>query len=303
MQESESGACKTVQLRQERAILTCLLVDMLSVIPIVVVALLSGSLLLLSDVSDYVKSFAVNGVSFKILREIRKGKVYDYDYGSGKIERVGSLFGAFSFLASLLALGGFSVYRLIVPSMLDAGFTTLGVVFQMIGVLVNGVLWLQNKRLADQTHSPLIEMQWRHKRTDALSNLMVVAALTMTLLFRSENRVAYIDPICSLAYVAYAIGSYLPCVLDALRDLMDHTLEEDLQIKIMRRLAEQYEGYEGFHGVRSRRAGTRIFIEIMLSIDPEKKVREALATLSLLKKNNESDIPMSEVSIVLKAVE
>jgi len=27
-----------------------------------------------------------------------------------------------------------------VPSMLDAGFTTLGVVFQMIGVLVNGVL-------------------------------------------------------------------------------------------------------------------------------------------------------------------
>lgn len=289
--------------RQERAVGLCLLIDVITFIPCAAVAVLSGSMLLLSDVMDYAKSFIANGVALRILRGIRKGHTHDYDYGAGKVEQLGGLFGSLCFVAGLLALGGYSFYRLLNPIELHMGFTAMGIAIQVAGFAINSWLWWRTKQLAIQTNAPLIEVQWRHKRADALSNLAVLAALSLTIVFRSRSWEIYIDPLCALAYVFYVTASYVPIIRNALRDLMDHTLEEDLQLKIVRRLAEHYAGYEAFNGVRSRRAGSRIFIDINLSFDPDKRIGEALDTINSLRAGVEADIPSSEVSISLKPME
>ena len=303
MTEPAHPGSEEVAARHERAVGLCLLIDVATFVPCVAVAALSGSMLLFSDVAEYLKSFASQGVSLRILRGIRKGQIRDYDYGPGKIERLGSLFGALCGMAGLLLLGGFSIYRVLRPVELHLGFTAAGMAVQVVGFAVNGGLWWHSRRLAAQTPAPLIEVQWRHKRADALSNLTVLGALALTLLFRSRAWEVYIDPVCALAYVIYATGSFVPVLRDALRDLVDHTLGEELQIKIMRRMAEHFDGYEAFHGVRSRRSGNRIFIEIGLSFDPDKRVGEALDTILGLRSGIEADIPLSEVVVALQPQE
>ena len=285
--------------REERAVGLCLLIDLATFLPCIAVAVLSGSLLMLSDVLDYAKSFATQGVALRILRAVRKGDTRDYDYGPGKVERIGSLFGALCFVAGLMGLGAFSFYRLFHPQELHAGFTAAGIAIQTVSFALNAWLAWRTWRLAVHTRSPLIDMQWRHNRTDALSSAAVVVALALTLVFRSRSWEVYIDPLCALAYVFYATGSYIPVIRESLYDLVDRTLDEDLQLKILKRLAEHYNGYDAFHGVRSRRAGNRIFIEIALSFDPARCVGEALDTMEQLRISIEADIPRSEVRLTL----
>ena len=289
--------------RHGRALWVSVVVDLVSFIPYALIAILSGSMLLLSDVADYFKSFASHAVSLRILRNIREGQLHDFDYGAGKLERVGSLFGALCYIGTLVAVAIYSFLRLLQPEPLDADFTLVGIVVQILVFAVNGSLWIYYKRIADASPSPLIDMEWRHKRDDTLGAVAILIALGLTVVFRGEAWALYLDPACGLAYAIFAIGSYVPALRETLYDLLDRTLAEDVQIVIMRQLAGHFDGYEALHGVRSRRAATRLFIEIALAFDPAKTIGEAEATIESLRAGVEAEIPNAEVSIVIKPLQ
>ena len=58
-------------------------------------------------------------------------------------------------------------------------------------------------------------------------------------------------------------------------DLLDGTLEEADQLKIMRELVNNFDRFDMLYGVRSRRAGSHAFIDIFLGFEPEKRIGEA----------------------------
>lgn len=289
--------------RQARALWVSVSVDLVSFIPYALIAFFSGSMLLFSDVADYFKSFASHAISLRILRKIREGQLHDFDYGAGKLERVGSLFGALCYIGTLVAVAIYSFMRLLQPEPLDAEFTLVAIVVQILVFAVNGCLWIYYKRIVDASPSPLIDMEWRHKRDDTLGAVAILTALGLTLVFRGEPWALYLDPVCALAYAIFVIGSYVPVLLETLHDLLDRTLAEDVQMIIMRQLAEHFDGYEALHGVRSRRAGNRLFIEISLGFDPAKTIGEAEVTIESLRAGVEADIPNAEVSIVIKPLQ
>ncbi|MFZ2655694.1 MAG: cation diffusion facilitator family transporter [Victivallales bacterium] len=288
---------------QERAVRLGVLLDVGSLLPVLVIAVLSGSMLLYSDLLDYARSITAGIIAWGILRQIRKGDVQEYDYGTGKMESLGGLIGSLIFMLGLLAMSGFALHRIFYPIELNAGFTALGVLSQFIGLLICAWLWWRNLKLARQASTPLIEMEWRAKRADTLNNLAVMVGLVLTLALRSMPWSVYIDPVCALIFTAYGIGSFIPTVRDGILDLLDKTLVEELQLKINRNLAINFDGYAGFHGVRSRRMGHRVLIDIALSFDPKKKVAEVMRTVENLREGIKHDIPNSEVSIILEAPE
>lgn len=286
-----------------RALWISVLVDLVTCVPYALIAILSGSMMLLSDVADYFKSFATHGVALSILRKIRLGQIQEFDYGAGKLERIGSLIGALFYIGSLVAVAVFSIYRLIEPVALDSTFATVGMLVQFIVIAVNGYLWIYYKRISDKSPAPLMDMAWRHKRVDTVVAGGILIALGLTIVFQGETWAMYLDPACGLIYAIVAIGSYVPALRESLHDLLDRTLGEDLQIIVMRELAGHFDGYEAFHGVRSRRAGNRLFIEIALGFDPAKTVGEAEATIESLRAGVEAAIPNAEVSVVIKPLQ
>ena len=287
---------------QERAIRLNLILHVITFLPVILVAVFSGSILLYSDIVDYFKSIVTSFISWHILWRIQRGRAQEYDYGHGKMESFGGVLGAIIFIAGLMFAAGFAFHRLFNPAELHFGYTALGAVIQIAGFVLNGWLWWRNRKLAIQSGSPLLEMQWRTNRADALSNLAVVVALILSLGLRSYPWHVYIDPACALIFVLYAAASFIPGVRDGIQDLMDKTLSEDLQLKVLRCLADNYSSYEAFYGVRSRRAGHQLFIEISLGFSPEKTVGEVMDTIDSLKEKLEQDIPHSEVNIILKSM-
>ena len=238
-------------------------------------------------------------MAWRILRAGRTAGAQGFDYGTGRLQTLGGVVGAVLYVGLLLVLAMVSVQRCFHPVELDRTFTGAGALLQLVAFAVDGWLWLRIRRLARQEFSPVLEMQWQSARADALASLAVFASLGLTLILFQYSWATYLDPFFSLVYIGYAGVSFLPGLMDGIRELSDKSLQEDLQLRIDRRLAENFHGYSAFHGVRSRRSGGRVFIEVALSFPSGQSVAAALETVERLRRGMESDIPGSEVRVAL----
>ena len=279
--------------------LLCLVLSVGVALPSLVVAVRSESVLLLGDVLDYVRAIVVSFLAWRILRAGRTAGARGFDYGTGRLQTLGGVVGATLYVGLLLVLTVVSVQRCFRPVELDRTFTGAGALLQLVAFAVDGWLWLRIRRLARQEFSPVLEMQWQSARADALASLAVFASLGLTLILLQYSWAVYLDPFFSLVYIGYAGVSFLPGLMDGIRELSDKSLQEDLQLRIDRRLAENFHGYSAFHGVRSRRSGGRVFIEVALSFPSGQSVAAALETVERLRRGMESDIPGSEVRVAL----
>lgn len=127
----------------------------------------------------------------------------------------------------------------------------------------------------------------------------MLLGLLLNLLLHDQPWSIYLDPAFAVLFILYCGASFVPSLVGGVTEPLDKTLQEDLQLRIDRWLAEHFTGYSGFHGVRSRRAGGAIFIEVASSFDPDQRVGEAVATSERLRQGIERDIPGSEVRVVL----
>src|SRR6185295_6184031 len=94
-----------------------------------------------------------------------------------------------------------------------------------------------------------------------------------------------------LVYSIYGIASV------NVSDLLDRALDESLQLLIMRDLAAFYDDYVAFHGLRSRRAGKHIYIDIFLEFDGTHPMGEVQKVIDSMRTSLERNIPGSHVVI------
>jgi cation diffusion facilitator family transporter len=289
--------------RQEKAVRLNLFLDLGMFVPVLTVAVLANSMLLLTDFFEYAKWIVSSLISWLILRRIRQGHTEEYEYGSEKIEVLGSLFIACLMLAGVAVMAGAIIHRLISPQPVVPAFGMLAILVHLGGTGLNAWLWFRNKRIAEETAGPILDATWRAHRADTFMSIGVIASLALTLSLRHLPWAIYIDPACALAALLYPAGGFVSILRSTLADLSDRTLDESVQMQIMKRLAECYDGYETFHGVKTRRAGRRSFIEIKLGFHTDRTVGEVMDTIDHLKSGLESDIPDVEVSVVLAQAE
>ncbi|MDD4538021.1 MAG: cation transporter [Kiritimatiellia bacterium] len=289
---------KDIVYQQEKSVLVILVLAILWCVPNLLLAVKSGSLVLSSDIPDNFRFIITNILSWRVLRSIRQERLHGYDYGTDKLQVFAGVVCSATYIMSLILIAGFALIRMVKPATMDQSFTSVGAFFQFVVFLVMGWFWQKNKRLACKQHSPVMETQWRLNRADALSALVCCASLMVWLLLKERPWAIYLDPIFALLFVCFAIVSFTPKLVAEVNELLDRTLQDELQLKIDRRLAEHFHGYEDFHGVRSRRAGKRIFIEVALSFAPEQQVSEVSRTVASLRDGIQSDVPGSEARIV-----
>lgn len=284
--------------QQEKSVFINMVLALIWCLPNLLLAVLSRSLLLLNEVPDNLRFIFTNFLSWRILRSIRKDRLRGYDYGTDKLQTFGSFICSVAYITTVLLVSVFAIRRLIITKPLNETFALVGALFQLAVVVESSWFWFRNKKLASKQYSPIMEVQWRSNRADALGSLAVFTGLTLSFLLRPYPWAVYIDPVLTLVIVSYTIASFTPVLVSNVNDMLDKTLQEDLQLKIDRTLASHFDGYEGFHGVRSRRAGGRVFIELALSFSPVQQVSKVSRTVESMCKSIQNDIPESEVRIV-----
>lgn len=284
---------------QARSMRLVFLLNVAGLVPFFATAVFSGSMVLWTDALDYARAVVLTFAGWRILCGVAAGRFCGFDYGTEKLQSLFAMGGAFVYLGVLFVMGANCIHRLAHPVPLEGGFSLAGTALLLVSGTVDGIMCVRNRRLSRRLFSAVLETQWRVERTSALVSISSAAGLFLAFLFRDQAWGALIDPACALVLIAYGAVSFLPSILADFETLADKSLKEELQLRIDRRLAENFRGYSGFHGVRSRRSGGSLFIEIALSFPGDMTVADAVRTVEGLRSGVQNDIPGSEVSVVL----
>lgn len=274
-----------------------MLVEWLLLIPDLAAALVSGSVTMYATLlRSAVEAVAVT-VAWLAARRIARGGGPGYDYGIGKLENLASLGVANIMAVSLLALL-YEVYeRIRHPVLLDPGHCGIAIAITLVAFAVDSVFLQRSARQARATRSPVDDAQRRIYTVKVASGAVALAALGLSAGLPGRAWTAYADPLGSLVMALLIIGSIAALLRGSLGDLLDRTLDEPLQLAIDRVLARHYDAYRRLHGVRSRRSGSRIHIELLLEFDGERQLADVQAAIDRIRADAEREVTGSVVLV------
>jgi len=287
------------KINHEKIVRVGLLLDLFGFIPMILVGILSNSMVMLSELLYYSHSLTLNLICWLILRRIIKNKIPIGDYGSGKLESLGSFLVSLLMLLGLMLLTFFSIKRILTPQFISPFFSVLGIGLQLIEMVTTTWVWVNARNEFHKTKSSIMETQWRMNRFYTLQSIAIITSLVISILFKNFTWSFLVDPISGLILIFWVSISFIKMIYKELNDVLDKTLNEESQIKILKHLAENFESYDAIKGIRTRKVGPQIFIEIMLGFEPQRTIGEALALKSKLKESLEKDFPGCDMSLSL----
>lgn len=295
---------KTTEIKKQLSIIKInLIVDLLACVPVLVIAFLSNSLVLISDLFDYIFTITTSAIAFIILKKSLKNNSIDYNYGIGKMESLSALITGSVMLIALMYFLYEAVTRIFETSELNFLFVAFGISVHTIAIGVDLYLWKKAYVLDKASKSPLMEAQWKVNLTNGLGSFAVVIALLLTYFFKDKYWSQYIDPVFAAIIILITGKSFLFLIKRALNDLLDKTIDEENQLIIIKTLSDYEDGYKRLYDIKSRKSGNKIFIEISLGFDPQNKIGEAMDISGRIKERLEYDIRESSVKIIILSLE
>ncbi len=261
--------------------------------------LLSNSSVLLADFLKTAIEFIAITLSWVAIRRINRGGGKTYEYGLGKLENISSLFVALVMLLSFLIITANAVRNIITPGHIGGIGLWVSIGAQIVYSGINGSLYFKTRRLSRESPSPLMDSQTRLFLTRFIGNIFILISLGLSMAFVGQKWASYIDPAASLVIALSILSATLGIFSSSVYDLLDRTLEEERQIMILAELGRHFNDYEELHGIRSRRSGSEVYVEIFLEFDPEKRVSQVQEAIDRLRHSIEEKIQGSRVIIAM----
>jgi ferrous-iron efflux pump FieF len=283
---------------KQRSILIGLIFGVIGLVPAIVVVVLANSLTVLSDLLRNVGVVFAILFSWLTVRRIAVGKNPLYNYGYGKMENLSSLVVAGVLIVSITIIVIQTIERFQHPVALREVGMGLGILFSGLAAISNGWLCWQSGKTAKRENSPVMESLWRLYQVKTMSTVCVLASLGLSFIFKNNSWAVYIDPVGSVVLLGFLVFSTYGVISSSVFDLLDRTLSDSLQLIVLRSLAGHFEFYDAIHGVKSRRSGNTVYVELFLEFDPAWRMAEVQKGINEIKVELETKIPGSHVTIV-----
>lgn len=194
----------------------------------------------------------------------------DHAFGHTSIEDLVALLQSIFILISAGVIGWAAFGRLLtpVPHQLEAEGWGLLVMGVSVAVTI-GLVWWQG-RVARRTGSKVVAADRLHYLGDLLPNIGAIAALWAS----SRYGIGSIDAVVALGAAGVLIFGALHIGKSAYDALMDRRADPAILAGISE-IAETWPGVRGFHDLKSRMAGSRVFISLHIELDGDQSLRSA----------------------------
>jgi ferrous-iron efflux pump FieF len=232
------------------------------------------------------------------LRKVARKEIYIYNYGVGKIENLSSLAIAGAMGIAFLDLFYRSINRYFHPVAVNSLYASIGIAAVFIFFFLALWLWIRSYYINRHDPSPAGDSQWRLYLAKTVIHLSVLLTLAASILLKDYKWSLYIDPTVSLILSFYILGSAYVIGKKSVDELLDRTIDEPLQMLITRELVRFYDEYVQLHGIRSRRSGQFVYIEIFLEFDQQRLMGDIQKTIDLITSSLEQKIEGSQVLVV-----
>ncbi len=251
---------------------------------------ISGSVALLSDALESIVNIIASFMMVISIRISGTPADTDHPYGHEKVENISAFIEGVLVIVAGLLIAYTAIQRFFNPVTLGSLDLALGI--SILATATNGGLSLYLKRSSKKHGSIALEGDAKHLLSDVLSSIGVVVGLFIA----SLTGWTILDPLMALvvAMLVFKMGTDL--VFKAGSGLLDQSADDE-QRRIEELLNEHLPEFVGYHNVKTRRSGNRVFAELHLIVDPTISVQKAHDFTKHLEDDLHRELP--EVSLTI----
>jgi len=297
------GTLTAEQRARERAVLVAVSVDWPIALGVMFpVGLLGGSLTMIADAVRGTLLLMVETYSLIVMRRINRGKVAEFEFGTGKLEQICNLAIATGMILSafLIALGAVDLALKGHSNGSPLGLA-LAATTNAANTLVNFAWWYEVRRAAGRDPPVIVRAQLQVRLTRFTSSCIVQVTMTVAAITRDPVIAACGDSLGALFVAGYLTAIAVGMLRAGLPDLLDRSVDEASQIAVLRSLARHYLDYDRLDHIRSRRSGKLLFVEIALGFDAGLPLREVDRRAAAIRETIARELEGADVSILVSA--
>ncbi|MCB2116351.1 MAG: cation diffusion facilitator family transporter [Rhodobacteraceae bacterium] len=216
----------------------------------------------------------------------------DHAFGHSSVEDLAALAQSLFILVSGAVIGWSAVERLLADAPPPLAGQEGGIVAMVLSIALTGVLVLWQRHVARRTGSRVVAADSLHYMTDILPALGAIAALAIS---RSHG-IGQVDSVVALAAAAMLVVGALRIGKGAWDALMDRRADPSV-IEGIAAIARDWPGVRGFHDLKTRTAGSRVFVNIHIELDGDQSLREAHAIGAGLRRRILETFPQCDVIV------
>jgi cation diffusion facilitator family transporter len=257
----------------------------------------TGSVSLLSDAVESAANLVAAMTALFAVWYAARPIDRNHNYGHEKIEFFASGLEGTLILVAGGAIIWFSVHRLLDPMPIE-GFGA-GVAIASLASIINLVVARMLIRVGRMHRSIALEADGRHLLTDVVTSAGVVIGL---LIVRATG-IDAIDPIVALLVALNILWTGLTLIRASIDGLMDTALDEPDIAKVRQAIAASLSSGETYHALRTRRAGSRRFIDFHLLVPGNQSVRRAHTISRDLEIAVANVLPGAETTVHIEPIE
>ena len=265
-----------------------------------IVVATSNSLVMVAELFSGSFEFISVVFIYMAARTLRRDKCGLYNYGIGKIENIGSLFVGLFMVVGILILVPETVLRMRHPAQVTGITIWVAVGLAALTLCANARAVAVSRRARRENPAPIVQAYAQIYVVKSLMDSVVFATLIVTLSVHAVW-VEYLDPVAAVVIVLIMIYSAWDLIRHAIRDLLDQSLAEPLQLLITKALVTHFDAYSALHEVRSRSSGRAVYIEIFLGFEPSMTIGAVQPVLDDLRDALQAQIPHSTVLVNARA--
>jgi cation diffusion facilitator family transporter len=196
----------------------------------------------------------------------------------------------------ILVAAGSIVYAA-VPRLLDPvplGRLGAGVAVSLLAAAANYATARVMLKVAERHDSIAIEADAKHLLTDVWTSIAIVAGLLVVWWMPGWY---VLDPIMAIAVAAHIVYTGVGLIRRSTHGLMDASLPAEELQQIDRVIAAELPAEASYHALRTRKAGSRRFIQFHLLVPGESRVNESHALCDRIESALRQALPKTSITI------
>lgn len=252
----------------------------------------TGALSVAASLADSAVDLMVSLGATAMLIYAAKPADEDHAFGHTSAEDLAALGQALFIQVSAVVIGWAAVARLAAPSSGALGNEALGLAVMAVSIVLTLGLVSWQGRIARATGSRVVAADRLHYLGDLIPSLGAMVSLLAARWFG----VTAIDSIVALAAAGVMVLGGFRIGKGAWDALMDRRADPEI-IEGIARIAGSWPGVHGFHDLKTRSAGSRVFVNLHIELDGDQSLRDAHAIGAALRRAILEAYPQTDVII------
>lgn len=262
-----------------------------------IAGIISGSVSILSEAAHSGADLLASLIATFSVSVSDKPADKEHPYGHGKIENIsGVLEGLLIFAAAAFIIVE-AVKKIINPTEIE--ITLLPILVMVISAVANFIVSAYLYKVANEEDSIALEADALHLRTDVYTSAGVALGLILIRL----TGWFILDPIIAIAVAMLIVHQAWDLVRTAFNPLLDSSLSQKEHQIISEILSKHFSEDFHFCNLRTRKSGSKRFIDFNARVSPDMSVKEATKMTKHLEQDIEECIPNVSCQVNVQAMD